>query len=59
MSKFIVKLLELVAPVITPSLNQLLKDSVIQLNNHAKSTPNGFDDVFVGILAAILGVDLP
>jgi len=59
MTKFVIRLLELIAPVITPSLREALKGSVIKLNEHAKSTPNEYDDIFVGILAAILGIDLP
>lgn len=51
---FVLMFLKPIVSVITPTLKDLLKNLVDQFVDHAKTTPNPFDDILADFLSRLL-----
>ena len=54
MNKWILRLLGLVVPVISPALKTDLATLLDQLEASAKKTANPYDDILVGLLKSVM-----
>ncbi|MCP3678964.1 MAG: hypothetical protein GY782_01170 [Gammaproteobacteria bacterium] len=54
MAGWIAVLIQQLLSVITPELRKAVVEFVAQLEKQAKATPNKWDDIFVGLLKAVL-----
>lgn len=59
MKDFLLKLVQILIPLISPTLKDLLHDSVIKLYHKAKESENKFDDAFILLLMYLLDIPEP
>jgi len=57
MDNLVYKLISLIVTVISPELKKGLTDLVVKLDADAKKTSNPWDDMFVGVLKMLLGIE--
>lgn len=55
---FLVRILQIIIGVVSPTIRDLLTESVQKLYDKAKETKNNVDDVFVKLLADLLQIDV-
>ena len=59
MNNLLIRLLRTMLSSISPLVRQGIDDVVLELFRKAKTTDNGYDDLFVECIAWLLGVHLP
>ena len=57
MNKIVVWILIRLVESISPGMREGVKGLIVDLRAKAAETKNPIDDIFVGVLAAVLGVD--
>ena len=56
--KLFIPLLPQILGLVTPALRRALEDVIKDLYKRARETENPIDDILVGILAALLSIDM-
>lgn len=57
MEKLLLKVFRMIINAVSPELRELLFKYYEQLKAKAAQTPNEWDDVFVGLLGVLLGLE--
>ena len=52
----ITRLIQEMVNIASPEIRQLLQKLIVSLEEHAKATPNPWDNILVAILKTILGL---
>ena len=55
----IISILRPIIAVLTPTIRDMLHDTLIDFYNKAKATENPWDDFLAEILLRLLGIDIP
>ena len=57
MEKILLMILRAVLKAVTPQIRGIVVEFIAKLEEMASKTPNEWDDVFVGVLKALLAVE--